>query len=179
MLGPDILASKVGAGLIGASFNAASQYVQNGSINPVDVGVNFVTGTSGAYGGFWWNFGVHAAGGAANTAINNSLHNKNDTITFGAIANATAAGIGFGMGKIAEPAIGCTLRSTLTKGDLAPAGAWLGTPVWSMFGKNSSPAIGSSIGGGVATEAASSAINNIELNQKNRRLRDYYSPFSY
>lgn len=35
-----------------------------------------------------------------------------------------------------------------------------------MLGKNSSPEIGSSIGGGVANEAASSAINNIELNQK-------------
>ncbi|MEB0140667.1 MULTISPECIES: hypothetical protein [unclassified Undibacterium] len=63
-LGSSMWASPVGTAAISAGINAGAQYAQNGSINPVDVGVAAMTGGAGSYGGLLWNVGVNAAGGA-------------------------------------------------------------------------------------------------------------------
>ncbi len=58
-LGSGALASPVGTGTISAGINAGSQYFQNGTVNPVDVGAAFITGVAGSYGDLLWNVGVN------------------------------------------------------------------------------------------------------------------------
>lgn len=101
-LGSSTWASPLGIGAITGTVNATSQYIQNGSVNPVDVAYAGIGGAGGMYGGFFWNVGLNAITGAADTATNNALSGKNDSIVTGAAANAGAAAIGFKIGAGAQ-----------------------------------------------------------------------------
>jgi filamentous hemagglutinin len=162
-LGSSALASPVGTGTISATINAGAQYVQNGSINPVDVGGAFMTGAAGSvYTGLIRNVGINNLGGATTTALNNILQGKNDSVLFGGIAAGTTSALGYGIGKGMSTAIEKSSRPTINSSSWAAPGQWAGPTGWNMLGPNNLPTIGSSAGGAFGTELGSSVINKIK-----------------
>ena len=102
-LGSGTWTSPAGTGAISAGINAGSQYYQNGTINPVDVGVGFVFGTAGAYfPTLAWNVAINAAGGGAGTAVNNVIYGKNDSVSGAAFTSGLLSSLGYSWGKIGE-----------------------------------------------------------------------------
>jgi filamentous hemagglutinin len=119
--------------------NATSQYVQSGSVNPVDVVYAALAGALGTQGGFVWNVGVNAATGAEATETNNAVAGKplfQGTLT-GAMVNAGAAAIGYGAGLAAQ--------------SILPGINW--------FIPNNLPTIGAGLFGSAGSEAGTVAIN--------------------
>jgi filamentous hemagglutinin len=158
VLGSGALASPVGTGTISATINAGAQYLQNGSINPVDVGGAFVTGALGSKGRLLWNMGVNAVGGATTTVLNNVLQGKSDSIMGAGVSSGVLSGFGYGAGKIMEGGINSAIRPSINSSN-----SWAGSGVWSSAGynllaPNSSAAIGATFGGGIVQEILQNSI---------------------
>jgi filamentous hemagglutinin len=158
-LGSAALASPVGTGAISAGINAGSQYIQNGSINPVDVAGAFGTGVAGSYGGLLWNVGVNAFGGATTTALNNILQGKNDSVVGAGITSGVFSIVGYGAGSATANAINSITRPTINN-----AGSWAGSGVWAgsgynFFNPNNTAVIGGGFTGGTLQEIVQGAIN--------------------
>jgi filamentous hemagglutinin len=161
-LGSTAWTSAAGTGAISAGINAGSQYIQNGSINPVDVAAAFGTGAAGTYGGFLWNVAVNAFGGAASTVLNNLAQGKNDSVLYGAAVNGAAAAFGYGVGKGVEVGIGSLTRPTINSSGWADVGTWSGASGWNLIAPNNWATIGAGIAGGSGSEAANAAINGVK-----------------
>ncbi|WP_372342071.1 hemagglutinin repeat-containing protein [Paraburkholderia aspalathi] len=141
-LGSGAWASPVGIGVITGAVNASSQYIQTGSVNPVDVGYAALAGGLGTAGGLLWNIAVNAGTGAADTYTNNKILGKSDSIATGSLVNAGAAIIGYGIG--------------LTAQNLLPATNW--------FIPNNIPVIGAGAAGAAGSEMGTKAINDAKSN---------------
>ncbi|WP_211442930.1 hemagglutinin repeat-containing protein [Collimonas humicola] len=170
-LGSGTWASPLGAGAITAGINATAQYIQSpsGAINPIDVGVSFLTGFTGTYGKLLWNVGVNAVGGAAGTAMNNFFNGENKSVAFGAFANGTAAAAGYGLGYWFSGVVTSSLKPTINGSNWAATGTWLGSSGWNLFGSNNFPAIGSAAAGGFGSEVGNAAINGIKNNMEGKK----------
>ncbi|MGF6244870.1 filamentous hemagglutinin [Paraburkholderia sp. GAS38] len=141
-LGSGAWASPVGIGVITGAVNASSQYIQTGSVNPVDVGYAALAGGLGTAGGLLWNIAVNAGTGAADTYTNNKILGKSDSIATGSLVNAGAAIIGYGIG--------------LTAQNLLPATNW--------FIPNNIPVIGAGAAGAAGSEMGTKGINDAKSN---------------
>ncbi|CBW75264.1 Hemolysin [Mycetohabitans rhizoxinica HKI 454] len=150
-LGSGMWASPVGTGIISGGINAGSQYLQNGTVNPVDVATSFSTGMAGAYGGLLWNMGVNAAGGAARTALNNAMHGKSDSVTESAVTSGLLSSLGYGIGKLGESGVNSAIKSTINTPNWTGTGVWAGSG-WNLFRPNNFGPIGGSIGGASGQE---------------------------
>ncbi|WP_157056808.1 hypothetical protein [Herbaspirillum autotrophicum] len=139
-------ASPAGIAAISAGINAGAQYLQNGTINPVDMAVAAATGGAGAHGGLLWNMGVNAAGGAGGTAINNYLYGKNDSVIGSAISSGTLSSLGDGIGKLSGSAMNSVMRPTINTPNWATSGSW------NLFRPNNYPPIGGSVAGASSQE---------------------------
>ena len=137
LLGSTAWASPVGIGAITGGVNATSQYIQTGSVNPIDVGYAALAGGLGASGGLLRNVVVNAATGALDTYTNNKVSGKSDNVVTGALVNAGAATIGYGVGLGAQ--------------NLLPGTNW--------FIPNNLPTIGAGVVGAAGGEAGTAAIN--------------------
>ncbi|SEA11198.1 hypothetical protein [Paraburkholderia sartisoli] len=158
ILGSGTWVSPVGTGLI----SAGSQYLQNGTINPVDLATSFGTGMAGAYGGLAWNVFVNGAGGAAGTAINNVVYGKNDSIIGSGITSGAFSTVGYGAGLLTGNTINSAMRPTIDN-----AGSWVSTGVWSgggynIFNPNNTAVIGAGFLGGTMQEIIQSTISNMQ-----------------
>jgi hypothetical protein len=152
-LGLGTWASPLGTGAISAGINAGSQYYQNGTVNPVDVGMAALSGGFGAYGGLAWNIGVNAIGGATGTAINNAVYGKNDSVIGAGVTSGGLSVVGYSTGQLAESWINSSLRPTISNASgWAASGSWSGSG-WNFIRPNSMGAIGGAIGGGAAQES--------------------------
>ncbi|MBY4728872.1 MULTISPECIES: hypothetical protein [Burkholderia] len=169
-LGSGALASPIGTGAISAGINAGSQYIQDGSINPIGVAGAFGTGAAGSYGGLLWNIGVNTVGGATTTALNNVLKGKNDSVVFGAVAGAVASAAGYGTGKFIGSGFNNLARPTLNgNSGWSNVGQWAGSSGLNIFGPNNWSNVGASIGGGFGTEAAGAATNGVKSQLEKRK----------
>jgi filamentous hemagglutinin len=137
LLGSTAWASPVGIGAITGGVNATSQYIQTGSVNPVDVGYAALAGGVGASGKLLWNVAVNAVTGALDTYTNNKVSGKSDNVVTGSLVNAGAAAIGYGVGLGAQNSL--------------PAKNW--------FIPNNLPTIGAGVAGAAGAEAGAAAIN--------------------
>ncbi|RQT10063.1 hemagglutinin repeat-containing protein [Burkholderia contaminans] len=165
-LGSGTLASPVGTGAISAGINAGSQYIQDGSINPVGVAGAFGTGVAGSYGGLLWNIGVNTIGGATTTALNNILLGKNDSVIGAGVASGLFSSIGYGAGKVAGDAINSTMKPTINNSaNWANSGAWHGNG-YNIFTPNNTAAIGATSLGGTIQEGVQSMFNNLQNQRK-------------
>ncbi|PCE30721.1 hemagglutinin [Burkholderia ubonensis subsp. mesacidophila] len=170
VLGSGALASPVGTGAITAGINAGSQYIQNGSIDPIGVAGAFGTGAAGSYGGLLWNVGVNAIGGATMTALNNVLNGKNESVAFGTVAGAIASVAGYGAGKFIGSSFNNLSRPTLNGNSAwSSVGQWAGSSGLNIFGPNNWSAVGASMAGSFGTEAAGAAANGIKNQTEQRR----------
>lgn len=160
-LGSGMWASPLGTALISAGINSGAQYVQNGSINPVDVAVSAATGGIGAYGGLLWNMGVNAAGGAAGTAINNYLNGQSSSVMGSAISSGVLSAFGYGAGKLGESGINAMLRPTINSRNWTTINIW-SSGGWNMFRKNNVGVIGGSFTGGLGQEAVAPMVPKLE-----------------
>jgi filamentous hemagglutinin len=170
IFGPDgllsigTLASQAGAGAISGGVNATSQHLQNGSVNLIDIAYATVAGMAGAYGGFGWNVFINGMAGAANTATNNVVFGKDNSVIFGGAANASAAALGYGAGKVMEGATNAALAPSLNNSGWASTGRWSGPSGITIFTPNNLPAITSGIAGAAGSEGGAAAINNLKSN---------------
>jgi filamentous hemagglutinin len=162
LLGSGMWASPVGTGVISAGINAGSQYLQNGTINPVDVATNFGTGMAGAYGGLLWNMGVNAAGGAAGTALNNAIYGKNDRVIGAAITSGLLSSLGYGIGKFGESSLNGVTRPTVRNGqNWVATGTWSSSG-WNLFNQNNLPVIFGAGVGGLGQEVSNKAYDTMK-----------------
>ncbi|KXV03461.1 hypothetical protein CR51_17320 [Caballeronia megalochromosomata] len=162
VLGSGAMASAAGTGAISVGINAGSQYVQNGSVNPVDLAGAFAAGAAGTCGGLIWNMGVNAAGGAATTAINNAFGGKNDSIPFNSAVSTAGSAFGYGVGKGLEIGTRSSLSPSINSSDWADVGKWVGPSGRNIFTPNNLPAINSSVGGNIAGEFGNKETNDLK-----------------
>ncbi|VVE21683.1 hypothetical protein PCE31106_03162 [Pandoraea cepalis] len=160
MLGSSAAASANGTGVISATINAGSQYVQNGNINPVDVAGAYVTGVAGASGGLVRNITVNALGGAATTSINNFMRGENNSLADAALVNGALSGLGYGIGKFVESGVNTILKPGLDASTWASTGAWAGRG-WNLFGKNSAAVTVGTLAEGAGQEIAKPVVHNL------------------
>jgi filamentous hemagglutinin len=140
VLGSGALASPVGTGTISATLNAGAQYLQNGHIDPIDVGGAFITGAAGSYGGLLWNVGVNTFGGATTTALNNVLPGRDDSFVFRGVVGGASSSLGYGAGRIAETAASRLIRPTINGSpSWAEVGKWAGPSGLNLFIPNNGP----------------------------------------
>ncbi|MGF6637637.1 hypothetical protein OKW39_004853 [Paraburkholderia sp. MM6662-R1] len=155
LLGSRMWASSVGTGEISAGITAGSKYYQKGAINPVDVGVSFGVGAIGtrynlAVAG---NMVLNAAGGVADTAINNVVYGKSDSLVNAGFTSAALSGLGYGLGKSVGSWFDATLKPTLGNSrNWASTDVWSGGG-WNLFSLNTGGVIAGTIGGGVGQSA--------------------------
>jgi filamentous hemagglutinin len=168
-MGSTALATQNGIGMISGAVNATSQYMQSGSINPVDVAYAYIGGYLGAYtgvpysGGFAWNVAVNAITGAADTATNNAISGKHDSVAVGSAVNAGAAAFGYGIGLAAQSAINKYVAQQAINGtSWSTTGVWSGQAGTNLFTPNNLPVIGSGFGGAVGSETGTSTINYVK-----------------
>jgi filamentous hemagglutinin len=134
-LGSGAMASPMGTGVISASINAGSQYMQNGTINPVDVAGAFGARVAGSYGGLLRNVGVNAFGAATTTALNNILQGKNDSMAASAISGGALSSLGYGIGKLGGAGVSAFLKPGINTSSWASTGSWSRYgQVWCMSG---------------------------------------------
>ncbi|MGF6415781.1 hypothetical protein [Paraburkholderia sp. MM5482-R1] len=153
LLGSRMWASSVGTGAISAGITAGSEYYQKGAINPVDVGVSFGVGAIGTRYNLAGNMVLNAAGGVADTAINNVVYGKSDSLVNAGFTSAALSGLGYGLGKSVGSWFDATLKPTLGN-----SRNWASTDVWSgggwkLFSPNTGGVIAGTIGGGVGQSA--------------------------
>jgi filamentous hemagglutinin len=161
-LGSGAMASPMGTGVISAGINAGSQYIQNGSVNPVDVASAFGTGVAGSYGGLLWNVGVNVFGGATTAALNNVLNGTNNSIIGAGITSGAFSTIGYGAGAVTANSINSIMRPTINN-----AGSWASSGVWSgngynLFNPNNTAVIGGGFTGGTLQEIVQGAVNKAQ-----------------
>lgn len=159
-LGSSALASPVGTGTISATINAGAQYLQNGAINPVDVGGAFITGVAGSHGGLLWNVGVNTLGGATTTALNNILHGKNDSIVGAGIGSGLFSAAGYGIGKVGASWVSDVLKPNINTQNWANSGIWSRTG-WNLFRSNTTGVIIGTAAGGAGQEITGAAAANL------------------
>lgn len=150
-LGSAALASPAGTGVISAGISAGSQYLQNGSVNPVDVAGAFSTGVAGSYGGLLWNVGMNTLGGGITTALNNYFYGQNNGIVSSALASGALSSLGYGLGKVSEAGANVLMKPDLNSSTWASTGVWAGSG-WNLFNPNSLATVGGSIAGGAGQE---------------------------
>ncbi|MGF6647342.1 hypothetical protein [Paraburkholderia sp. GAS82] len=148
LLGSRMWASSVGTGTIGAAITGGLEYFQQGTINPVDIAVGFVTGFLGSSGKLAWNMGVNAAGGVAGTAINNIVYGKDDNIVAAGVNGGLLSGVGYGIGKLGESWINTAMKPTINTPNWATTGTWSASG-WNLLAPNTTPVIGGSVVGGL------------------------------
>ncbi len=159
-LGSSAWASPVGIGVLTGSVNATSQYIQNGTVNPVDVGYAALAGGAGTYTKLFGNVVINAVTGALDTVTNNAISGKHDSIATGAAVNAGAAAIGYGTGLAMQNLISALSKSAMGSLGWSGSGVWAGSSGKSLFNPNNVPAIGAGIGGAAGAEAGTKAIND-------------------
>ncbi|MBO7865700.1 hemagglutinin repeat-containing protein [Burkholderia pseudomallei] len=159
-LGSSAWASPIGIGVLTGSVNATSQYIQNGTVNPVDVGYAALAGGSGTYTKFFGNVVINAVTGALDTVTNNVISGKHDSIATGAAVNAGAAAIGYGTGLAMQNLISALSKSGMGSFGWSGTGVWAGSSGQNLFNPNNVPAIGAGIGGAAGAEAGTKAIND-------------------
>ncbi|VVE59097.1 tRNA nuclease CdiA-2 [Pandoraea horticolens] len=159
-LGSSAWASPIGIGILTGSVNATSQYIQNGTVNPVDVGYAVLAGGAGTYTKFFGNFAINAVTGALNTATNNAISGKHDSIVTSAAVSAGAAAIGYGAGLAMQNSISALSKSGAGSFGWSGTGIWAGSSGKNLFNPNNVPAIGAGIGGAAGGEAGMKAIND-------------------
>ncbi|WP_174434441.1 hemagglutinin repeat-containing protein [Burkholderia metallica] len=159
-LGASAWASPIGIGVLTGSVNATSQYIQNGTVNPVDVGYAALAGGSGTYTKFFGNVVINAVTGALDTVTNNAISGKHDSIATGAAVNAGAAAIGYGTGLAMQNLISALSKSGMGSFGWSGTGVWAGSSGQNLFNPNNVPAIGAGIGGAAGAEAGTKAIND-------------------
>ncbi len=159
-LGSSAWASPIGIGVLTGSVNATSQYIQNGTVNPVDVGYAALAGGSGTYTKFFGNVVINAVTGALDTVTNNAISGKHDSIATGAAVNAGAAAIGYGTGLAMQNLISALSKSGMGSFGWSGTGVWAGSSGQNLFNPNNVPAIGAGIGGAAGAEAGTKAIND-------------------
>jgi filamentous hemagglutinin len=161
-LGSGAWASRVGVGTISAGINASSQYLRDGTINPIDVVIAGILGGAGVSRGLGWNVLANSIGGAVGTTINNKVYGKDDSIIFNAVASGAGSAFGYRIGKGMETGINFITRPTINSSGWADIGKWAGPSGWNLLRPNNLPTIGSSIGGGFASEFGNSQIKDIQ-----------------
>ncbi|WP_155640192.1 hemagglutinin repeat-containing protein [Burkholderia stagnalis] len=159
-LGSSAWASPIGIGVLTGSVNATSQYIQNGTVNPVDVGYAALAGGSGTYTKFFGNVVINAVTGALDIVTNNAISGKHDSIATGAAVNAGAAAIGYGTGLAMQNLISALSKSGMGSFGWSGTGVWAGSSGQNLFNPNNVPAIGAGIGGAAGAEAGTKAIND-------------------
>ncbi|WP_246190098.1 hemagglutinin repeat-containing protein [Pandoraea captiosa] len=160
-LGSGSWTSPVGIGAISGGVNAASQYYKNGEIRPFDVGYAALAGWGGTYTKFLGSIAINAATGAANTMTNNFISGKNDSVLIGAMMNAGAAGLGYGVGAFMKNTIFSFAKSKVSSYEWSSPGVWAKPSGRNIFTANNTPMIGSAVGGATGTEAATEALNGM------------------
>ncbi|MDN7160059.1 hemagglutinin repeat-containing protein [Paraburkholderia megapolitana] len=160
-LGSTAWAAPNGIGLISGAVNATSQYIQSGTINPVDVAYAYAAGFAGASGRLLWNVGVNAVTGAFDTITNNAISGKNDSIATGAAVNATAAAIGYGAGAAVQGLANRLLQPTLNSGVWAGTGILAGPNGMNLFTPNNVPVVAAGAAGAAGSEFGTKAVNDI------------------
>lgn len=143
LLGTGAWAAPMGTRVISAGINAGSHYLQNGSVNPMDVATSFGTGMAGAHGGLLWNIGVNAAGGAA---LNNAIYGKSDSVAGSALISGLLSSLGYGVDKLGESWVSSVLKPSIDPPNWASTGSWSGSG-WNLLNANNFGPIGGSIGG--------------------------------
>ena len=154
------LASPVGTGAISATINAGAQYLQNGTINPVDVGGAFVTGAVGSKGGLLWNMWVNTVAGTATTALNNKLQGRNDSIMDAGINSGLYSAFGYGIGKLGDAWITDTLRPGINTQNWANPGTWSSSG-WNLLRPNTTGVVLGTTAGGIGQEITGSAAQSL------------------
>ncbi|CAD6542646.1 hypothetical protein LMG27952_03918 [Paraburkholderia hiiakae] len=162
LLGSSSLASRAGIGAMTAGVNATSQYIQNGSINPVDVGFAAASGWAGTYYQAFGNVMINLVSGAADTYTNNKVYGKQDSVVTGSLVNGMAAGIGYGVGLAAQSVISKIGQQAATGYNWAGTGVWSGQTGTNLFSPNNLPVIGSGFGGAIGSETGTAVINNVK-----------------
>lgn len=174
----EFLASPYGAAVVGGSVNATSQYVQTGTINPVNVAVSSATAALGMRGGFWWNVGLNAEGGVVQTEANNLIYGGNDSVLLnGALSGGSAAG-GYGAGYIASSVSSAAMRPNLNS-----VPEWVlmpGTPSIlkstnmqgaRLFTENPIPVISGNAASSIVTEVAGTAESwQVQSQEKAKKM---------
>jgi filamentous hemagglutinin len=162
-MGSSALASSLGVGGIAGAINATSQYIQTGSVNPIDVAFAAVAGSvAGAIGqtcGLLCNIGINSATGAADTYTNNKISNTNNSILTGAAVNGAAAGLGYGIGMAFQTGMTKLAISAMNGYSWAGTGVWAGQAGTNLFNPNNLPVIGAAVGGSVGSEIGTAVIN--------------------
>ena len=162
-LGSGAMASTLGVGGIAGAVNATSQYIQTGSVNPVDVMYAAIAGSvAGAIGescALLCNVGINAATGAADTYTNNKISNKSDSILTGAAVNGAAAGLGYGIGVAFQSGMTALSNSAMNGYNWAGTGTWAGQAGTNLFNPNNLPTIGAAVGGSAGSEIGTAVIN--------------------
>ncbi|WP_369072988.1 hemagglutinin repeat-containing protein [Burkholderia gladioli] len=159
-LGASSWASPVGIGVLSGGVNATSQYIQNGTVNPVDVGYAAIAGGAGTYTKFLGNVVINAVTGALDTITNNAIFGKHDSVATGAAVNAGAATIGYGTGLAMQNLISALAKSGMGSFGWSGTGVWAGSSGQNLFNPNNVPAIGAGIGGAAGGEAGTKEIND-------------------
>lgn len=97
------LATRAGAGVIGAGVDAANQGVQ-GLLTPgyqyhwTNTVMAGLTSSLGVGGGWAWNVAVNAAGGTIQSSANNYFFNENNNVVLDGVAAGVAGGAGYKIG---------------------------------------------------------------------------------
>ncbi|MCA8104322.1 hemagglutinin repeat-containing protein [Burkholderia sp. BCCIQ04A] len=159
-LGSSAWTSPVGIGVLTGGVNATSQYIQNGTVNPVDVGYAAMAGGAGTYTKFFGNVVINSVTGALDTVTNNAISGKHDSIATGAAVNAGAAAIGYVTGLAMQNLISALAKSGMGSFGWSGTGVWSGSSGQNLFNPNNVPAIGAGIGGAAGAEAGTKAIND-------------------
>lgn len=107
------LASRAGAAATSATVNAASQYVQTGTVQWRKVVVSGATGYLGVGGNGLWNVAVNASGGAAQAAIGNTYYGENNNIFVATGVGAASGWAGFTAGGVTTNWLNGTMPNSL------------------------------------------------------------------
>ncbi|CAM2152582.1 hypothetical protein A6456_37985 [Paraburkholderia tropica] len=158
-LGSGSWASPLGIAAITGGVNATSQYIQNGTVNPVDVGYAALAGGAGTYTKLIGNIAINAVTGALDTATNNAISGKQDSIATGAAVNAGASAIGYGFGLAMQNSIAALSKAATSSFNWSGTGVWAGPSGQNWFIPNNLPVISSGIFGAAGSEGGTKAIN--------------------
>ena len=90
-----ILTTRTGTALTNGAVNSASQFLQDGKINPIDAGVAVVTGGLSVGGRLPWNLVLGGSGGVVKVQLNNYFNGRNDSVLLGGLQGALANGVGY------------------------------------------------------------------------------------
>ncbi|RKR45363.1 hemagglutinin repeat-containing protein [Paraburkholderia sp. BL17N1] len=159
-LGSGTLASPLGIAAITGGVNATSQYIQNGTINLVDVGYAALAAGAGTYTKLIGNVAINAVTGALDTVTNNAISGKHDSVATGAAVNAGASAIGYGIGLAVQNSLAGLSKVATNSFNWSGTDVWAGSSGQNLFIPNNLPVIGSGTFGAAGSEAGTKAIND-------------------